>query len=264
MKRLLFVSIVLAVMLLTVPGCGLIASKLPRVKLEPPPGPPAPVAKEAAEPVALASDQPKVIQGTLPKPAGGSSSSGGVKYVPVGAQRTLTTGDLSGLSKWQLDVLRNEIYAAHGRTFDRADLQNYFDRQTWYEADSGFSEARLSSLEKRNAAFIASYQKGRGQSGSSAGNPRRSSGSQASSTGYVLPFSSDRKVTSSDLAGLSRWELDVARNEIYARHGRAFNRSDLQHYFGARAWYSIAPGFSESDLSSLEKRNAEFIRNYQR
>lgn len=281
MKRVLVISVVLAVMLLTVPGCGFLLGKLPKVTIEPPAktasepasektaqAEPTPVPESSTAPegsTAPETDEPQVIQGKLPTPAGGGSSSGSrVKYVPVGAQRTLTTSDLSGLSKWQLDVLRNEIYAAHGRGFDRSDLQNYFNRQTWYSRDSGYSESRLSSREKRNAAFIADYQKRRGQvsSGSSSGRsstPRRSSGG-----GQVLPFSSSRQVTSADLQGLSQWELDIARNEIYARHGRPFKRSDLRSYFRGQGWYSEDSGFSESRMSRLEKRNAEFMRNYSR
>ena len=286
MTRLMVVSVLLVAVLLAVPGCGLLIGKLPRVKLEPPSGqtekkaeatPSASATSEVPEktgaetsPTVTEPATTTVIKGSLPEPAGGSSSGGGVTFVPVGAQRTLTTSDLSGLSKWQLDVLRNEIYAAHGRTFERSDLQNYFNRQTWYSRDSGFSESRLSNLEKRNAAFIADYQKGRGQvSGGSrsSGGSRRSSGgggSQWVSTGFVLPFSSDRRVTSSDLGGLSRWELDVARNEIYARHGRTFKRSDLREYFRGQAWYSEDSGYSDGRLSRLEAANAETIRQYQR
>lgn len=37
---------------------------------------------------------------------------------------------------------------------------------------------------------------------------------------YVLPDSANRKLKKSDLKGLSKEELRIARNEIYARHGR--------------------------------------------
>lgn len=279
MARVAVVTVLLVVLLAAVPGCGFIIGKLPRVKLEPrnQDGQPAsPQTETQGETTATDQTSPTtpepppatVIKGSLPEPAGGGSRSGGsVRYVPVGSQRTLTSDDLAGLSKWQLDVLRNEIYAAHGRGFDRSDLQNYFNRQTWYTRDSGFSEARLSSLEKRNAEFIAKYQKNRGQVSSSprrSPSSRRSGGSQWVTTGFVLPFSSSRTVTSADLGGLSKWELDVARNEIYARHGRGFNRSDLREYFRGQAWYSEDPGYSDGRLSKLESRNAEYIRQYQR
>jgi hypothetical protein len=277
MARMAVVVVLLVALLVSVPGCGFLLSKFPKVKIQPPDQSKTTGQQSAAESKstedtlktdAEVAPSETVVKGSLPEPADGDSSSGGtVRYEPIGAQRTLSTSDLSGLSKWQLDVLRNEIYAAHGRTFERSDLQNYFDRQTWYTRDSGFSEARLSSLEKRNAEFIAKYQKGRGQvSGGStrSSGSRRSSGSQWVTTGFVLPFSSDRNVTSSDLSGLSKWELDVARNEIYARHGRGFNRSDLREYFNGQAWYSEDSGYSDGRLSRLEARNAEYIRQYQR
>lgn len=282
MKRALSGVPLVLVAGLLLSGCGTIISKLPRVKIEPPAQQAAPASGQAAAPApqgqdAAAEPTPAagaagsssaatpapVIKGTLPKPAGGSAGSTGAsrrpRYVPVGAQRTLTASDLSGQSKWQLDVLRNEIYAAHGRRFDRRDLQAYFERQTWYAPDSGFSESRLSALEKRNAAFVASYQKGGGRTAGSARRPARRSGGG----GQILPFSSDRALTAADLSGLSNWQLDLARNEIYARHGRPFKRADLRNYFRSQGWYSEDAGFSESRLSSLEKRNADFIRKHQ-
>lgn len=48
---------------------------------------------------------------------------------------------------------------------------------------------------------------------------------------YVLPDSAKRKLKKSDLKGLSKEELRIARNEIYARHGRMFDDKKLQKYF---------------------------------
>ena len=59
---------------------------------------------------------------------------------------------------------------------------------------------------------------------------------------------------------MSNYELYIARNEIFARHGRMFNNGDLQTYFGSKSWYhpSIAPeDFSDSLLNSTEKANIE-------
>lgn len=38
--------------------------------------------------------------------------------------------------------------------------------------------------------------------------------------GYVIPDSSSRYLSTSELQGYSDWQLYIARNEIYARHGR--------------------------------------------
>lgn len=82
----------------------------------------------------------------------------------------------------------------------------------------------------------------------------------------VLPFFMTRPLTEADLAGKSAWELDVMRNEIYARHGRRFARSDLQSYFEDQPWYrpAYAPDeFPASLLSAVQKRNVDVIQRYQ-
>mgnify|MGYP004535032351 CR=1 FL=1 len=83
---------------------------------------------------------------------------------------------------------------------------------------------------------------------------------------YILPDSADRKLKKSDLKGLSKKELQIARNEIYARHGRMFQDTQLQEYFDGQSWYqgTTAPeDFSEDILNSIEKRNAAFIKKFE-
>ena len=83
---------------------------------------------------------------------------------------------------------------------------------------------------------------------------------------YVLPDSAKRKVKKSDLKGLSIEELRIARNEIYARHGRMFDDKKLQKYFDSQSWYEgtvPASEFSEDVLSSVEKKNVAFIRQFE-
>lgn len=84
--------------------------------------------------------------------------------------------------------------------------------------------------------------------------------------GYIFYDSNSRYLTSSDLAGLSKWELRVARNEIYARHGRLFKDSDLQNYFNSCSWYNghISPDrFNENTLNKVEVYNIKFIKKYE-
>ncbi len=83
---------------------------------------------------------------------------------------------------------------------------------------------------------------------------------------YVLPDSANRKLKKSDLKGLSKEELRIARNEIYARHGRMFDDKKLQKYFDSQSWYDgtvPASEFSEDVLSSVEKKNVAFIRQFE-
>jgi len=80
---------------------------------------------------------------------------------------------------------------------------------------------------------------------------------------WIFPDSSERLLTDADIAGLSAWDLKVARNEIYARHGRRFNSAELQNHFNSCSWYSgtVAPGdFTDSMLSATELANVQFLK----
>ena len=83
--------------------------------------------------------------------------------------------------------------------------------------------------------------------------------------GYILPDSSSRQLTASDLVGLTSEQLRIARNEIYARHGRKFNDDELQAYFNSQTWYNgtIEPNqFDDmSLLSEIERKNLEVIKD---
>ena len=79
---------------------------------------------------------------------------------------------------------------------------------------------------------------------------------------YVIYDSNKRYLSESDLAGYTDRELWLARNEIYARHGRGFNNSELQNYFNSKSWYTKkyeASSFPDSLLNEYEKKNADTI-----
>ena len=77
------------------------------------------------------------------------------KY-PEGSTRNLNESDLAGKSNWDLRIMRNEIFARHGRRFKSADLRNYFMSQSWYNPQ--FDEVQLTEIEKRNVEFLKSYE----------------------------------------------------------------------------------------------------------
>lgn len=88
--------------------------------------------------------------------------------------------------------------------------------------------------------------------------------SSAASTGdYVISDSSTREISKTELTKLTPWQLKVARNEIYARHGREFVHKDLQCYFAKKSWYKVDSNFSESSLSTTENKNVATILAYE-
>ena len=84
---------------------------------------------------------------------------------------------------------------------------------------------------------------------------------------YILPDSDTRLITKDDLEGFSKQDCKLARNEIYARHGRKFKDKELQAYFDSKDWYNgtIEPGdFKDSDLSSIESKNKDTIVEFEK
>ncbi len=83
---------------------------------------------------------------------------------------------------------------------------------------------------------------------------------------YVLPESDTVRLSVEDLQGLSQDELRIARNEIYARHGRRFQDEGLQRYFDGCDWYEgiYDPNdFPESLLNEIEMFNRDLITEYE-
>lgn len=84
---------------------------------------------------------------------------------------------------------------------------------------------------------------------------------------YILPESNSRYLTKNDLKDLSKEECRVARNEIFARHGRMFDDEELQAYFDSCSWYrgSVRPeDFDDSVLNEYETANRDLIVEYEK
>lgn len=79
---------------------------------------------------------------------------------------------------------------------------------------------------------------------------------------YILPDSDQRVYSEDELLYLSSDDIQMAINEIYARHGRKFDDKSIQEYFNSKSWYwgTVEPDdFSDSVLSDVEKRNLQIL-----
>lgn len=82
---------------------------------------------------------------------------------------------------------------------------------------------------------------------------------------YILAESNSRYITSDDVEHLTDTQLWIARNEIYARHGRQFNDDTLSDYFNGKSWYT--PKYTATEFDALgnslfntyEIANIEFL-----
>ncbi len=88
------------------------------------------------------------------------------------------------------------------------------------------------------------------------------SGAHCHAEEYILPTSSIYLLSEEELAGLSDNELMLARNEIYARHGRQFKNEYLQRYFDRCTWYEgtvSGTEFDEDMLTQMERDNLALL-----
>ena len=82
---------------------------------------------------------------------------------------------------------------------------------------------------------------------------------------YILPDSDTEYISESEIENMSKEELTLALNEIYARYGLMFNTTSIQQYFNSKDWYvpSIKPGhFDDSQFNDYERHNVDTIVNY--
>lgn len=154
--------------------------------------------------------------------------------------KAITEQMLQGLSLHELRLLRNEVYARHGRMF-RADwLQQYFYFQPWYNPDENFKDESLSGNDKLNVETIVKYET------------------------RIHQELSSKPITQSLLEGLFIEDASQMRQEIYARHGKVFKEPWLQKYFSSFDWYKADPNFTDDALTEVEKKNIATIAAYEK
>lgn len=82
---------------------------------------------------------------------------------------------------------------------------------------------------------------------------------------YIIPDSDSRYLSEADVQGMTIQQINYAKNEIYARHGRIFASQELKNYFESKSWYqgTIDGAAFDRDykqyFNQYEIVNAEFL-----
>jgi hypothetical protein len=147
---------------------------------------------------------------------------------------------LRGLSLHELRLLRNEIYARHGRIFKTSWIQQYFGGQPWYDPKEDFKDEEISGSDKTNIETIVKYEN------------------------KLHDSISSKPLTRALLQGLFLEDVRKMRDEIYARHGKVFKDPWTQKYFASFDWYNANPNFTDASLSAVEKGNLVVIAAYEK
>ena len=115
--------------------------------------------------------------------------------------KAISEAMLRGLSLHEMRLLRNEVYARHGRILRCPWSQQHFNMQPWYTPDENFKDEALSGNDKLNVETIVRVEK------------------------RIHEELSTKPVTPSLLEGLFVEDASQMRQEIYARHGKVFKRA---------------------------------------
>ncbi|WP_461812399.1 YARHG domain-containing protein [Faecalimonas sp.] len=84
---------------------------------------------------------------------------------------------------------------------------------------------------------------------------------------YIIADSNTRLLTTNELTALTAEELQIANNEIFARHGRKFEDEKMKMYFESKSWYqgtietNVFDAQYETILSDVEKANVQLIKS---
>ena len=70
----------------------------------------------------------------------------------------LTDEDLEDLDKVQLRIMRNAVYARHGRMFQSEDLQTLFNECSWYTKNPEYTDGLLTETDRYNIRLIQKYE----------------------------------------------------------------------------------------------------------
>ena len=180
------------------------------------------------------------------------------EYIYPSDTQYITYSDLASMTREQMTLARNEIYARHGYDFQNQNIRDYFLSTSWYHPIAGlngsaFDESVLNQYESYNRDAIKEYEEAYDLR-----NLR---------SDYIFP--SDRQyISNSDLALMTREQVSLARNEIYARHGYDFQNQNIRDYFLSKSWYHPIAGrngsaFDESVFNKYEQKNRDIIKKYE-
>lgn len=208
------------------------------------------------------------------------SSTESKDYILPSDTDIITEIDLSKLNETEVKYAKEEIFARHGKIFDDENYSRYFNSKSWYTPDPSYNEGSLSPRESENSKYISEYIYNHYMTTESttfenSANTDNQTDNKIiivhdepyyyehywGDNTFIIPESSVRKLTASELSGFSSATLALIRNEIYARNGYVFQKEKYRDYFSSKLWYTPNPDFNANSLNETEKYNIELIKS---
>lgn len=188
-------------------------------------------------------------------------------FTENGVAQMLSMPDLSGMKEADAYKALNAAGIKYKVTREYSDdvASGYVITQSpWAKTEISRNDEALVYISKGGENQITPTP--RSQTTTAATSATKPKSSSAADDEYLLPDSDSRMLAKSDLTAFDREELNLALNEIFARHGRIFSDPDIKAYFNSKSWYNgtvSAADFDVSVLNSYETYNVNLISAYQ-
>jgi hypothetical protein len=243
------------------------------------------VAAETAKPAATSSATTSALPASSPA-ASSAAAAPSAPARPLYYERAVEDGDLDKRTLRELSLMRNTIFARAGNHFRRPWLHAHFEAQDWYAAKEKMDESKITKLDHENAKKIATHDSAipkadleqrrdevlaRKKAGKSLPEDAVELSLLSQRLGTWLGDSTptpledqtqlDRLLKIEELSTLSRRDLRILRNTIYARHGRSFDSKVVRSYFASASWYEPKPDFDDGMLTGIDHKNIKIIRS---
>lgn len=207
---------------------------------------------------------------------------------PLYYERPLTEADLEDRTLRELSLMRNTIFARAGNQFRKSWLDGHFRAQPWYEPADEMREDAITDVDRANAKLITEAENGitraelEQRRDALLAKADRNEQDElelrligirlgswvegvdvpaAERTPLEDPSLLDELLTVRQLEELSRRDLRILRNTIYARRGRSFNSDLLSVYFDQMDWYEPDPSYDGSKLTAVDRKNVRIVRS---
>ena len=141
-------------------------------------------------------------------------------------------------------------------------ISSYFNSAKEDSEIKIMEEDEKSKQEEAKAASVEEVRKDEAAAKPEKSNANSNPGFFASGAG-LYPEGSQRYLSEGDVAYLSKRDLKIMRNEIFARHGYIFKTNDMMEYFNSQSWYKPLYNDVTNYLSKMEVENVNFIKRYE-
>ena len=157
----------------------------------------------------------------------------------------LTEGEAAAMDADTLQFTINQIYAKNGYLFRKTEIQSYFERMPWYTGiTNDTSRLKLSAMDQANLNLLVKH--------------RGSGSSSGSGLGWLWTKAAvEQPLSANYVKSLSKADVQLLVNTIYAKNGYIFETAELQRLFDGQSWYhgtvrdAKQIAFSKQDQANL-------------